>query len=130
MPLLDVADILDDPDFNQRIVVDRTEKETDERGETICKTTPMEFIGVAVPITAQELIRLPDAERLSGGLTVYSRFPLVAGDGAITADVVTVNQRCYTVISVDDFGAFGAGFTVARCSLRSLRNDDGPGKYT
>ncbi|MDR6182039.1 hypothetical protein QE368_000881 [Asaia bogorensis NBRC 16594] len=124
MPMLDVADLLDDPDFCQTIIVTRMQDGTDGRGEATVEKTTFEFHGIVVPITSQELLRLPDAERLSGGISLYSRFNLLAGDGALSADEIIANNKTYTVVSVDDWGAFGAGFSVARCALLALQNED------
>lgn len=126
MPLLDVSDVLDDPDFNQSITVTRTMKGTDDRGETTTQQKAYTVPAVVAPITANELMRLPDAERLSGGCTVYSRFPLFSGQGDYTADRITDNGSQFVVISVDDWGAFGDGFTVARCALLNMRDGVSP----
>ncbi len=123
MPMLDVSCVLDDPDFNQSISVTRTLKGVDGQGEVTQTSTLQDIIAVVAPITANELVRLPDAERLTGGCTVYSRFQFFTGQGDYTADEVTANGSKFVVISVDDWAAFGAGFTVARCALLNMRDE-------
>lgn len=123
MPMQDVSDVLDDPDFNQTIQVTRTIKSVDDRGEVTQSSTTTDIIAVVAPITANELNRLPDAERLSGGCTVYCRYPLFTGQGDYTADVVNANGSQYVVISVDDWESFGAGFVAAKCGLLNMRDN-------
>lgn len=123
MPMQDVSDVLDDPDFNQTIQVTRTVKSVDDRGEVTQTSTTKDVIAVVAPITANELNRLPDAERLSGGCTVYCRYPLFTGKGDYTSDVVNANGSQYVVISVDDWEAFGAGFVSAKCGLLNMRDN-------
>lgn len=123
MPMQDVSDVLDDPDFNQIIQVTRTVKSVDDRGEVTQTSTTTDIIAVVAPITANELNRLADAERLSGGCTVYCRYPLFTGQGDYTADVINANGSQYVVISVDDWEAFGAGFVAAKCGLLNMRDN-------
>ena len=125
MPFQDVSDVLDDPDFNQIIMVTRTLKGVDDRGEVTLTPTTESVSAVVAPITANELNRLPDAERLSGGCTVYTRYPLFSGNGDYTADTVLANGSTYVVVSVDDWEAFGAGFVTARCGLLNMRDNGG-----
>ena len=123
MPMLDVSDVLDDPDFNQMITVTRALKGVDDQGEATLTSTSENIIAVVAPITANELNRLPDAERLSGGCTVYCRYALFSGQGDYTADTVLCNGSQYVVVSVDDWEAFGGGFVTARCGLLNMRDD-------
>jgi len=123
MPILDASELLTDPDFCQTITITRTTQTVSDQGEAQNDQFGMLVTAVCVPIRSAELQRLPDAERLAGGVTVYSQTPLFAGDGAIGADILTVNERQFTVVSIEDWTPFGAGFTVARCALLPLQND-------
>lgn len=123
MPMLDVSGVLDDPDFNQTITVTRTLKSVNDQGEVTTTSTSQDITAVVAPITANELARLPDAEQLSGGCTVYCRYPLFSGHGDYTADTVLCNGSQYVVISVDNWEAFGGGYVTARCALLNMRDD-------
>ena len=123
MPSLGGSDRLADPDLHEAITVTRSVKDVDERGETTIKQTEMLTYGVVAPVTANELYRLPDAERLSGGCTVYCRLPLFTGQNNYTADRITANGSQYVVISVDDWESFGQGFIAAKCALLDMRDN-------
>lgn len=123
MALLDVSDVLDDPDFLTQIKVFRVQSRTDERGETVLEKTPILITACVQPIRTQELARLPDAERLVGGITVYSRVPFISGDGPLSADIVEVGTIKYVVVSTNDWQLFGRGYTAAQCAMFDLQAD-------
>lgn len=123
MPFLDVTDVLDDPDFSQFIEVKRSVNRIDENGESKFDIFKYKTHGVVQPISAQELIRLPNAERLQGGCTVYTKFQLIAGHDDISADIIDVNNSSYVVVSVDNWGNFGLGYTMAKCALLNMRDN-------
>ena len=122
MPILDVSELLDDPDFIQTISVIRIDQDVSAQGETQEDRLPFTVQAVCVPLTTQELSRMPDAEMLRGGITVYARFPLISGEASNTADIVVVNGRRYTVVNTNDYGAFGSGFVAATCAVVSLQS--------
>ena len=43
------------------------------------------------------------------------------GGEGLDADIVTWNGRRYTVVTVDDYSRYGAGFTCATCRLLEPR---------
>lgn len=129
MALLDVTDVLDDPDFWSNITVERIQSGVDARGETALTRTQFPILGCVQPISTQELLRSPDAERLRGGVTVYARFGFISGDGPMSADNIIVGKTRYTVISTNDWGAYGSGYTQAQCALWGLQADSVNSEY-
>lgn len=128
MPFLDVSDVLDDPDFWQVISRQSNQVTMDATGLASQTTVTDQFQAVVVPITTRELQRLPESELLSGGVRVFSKTPLKSGQGDFTADIVIVAGVSYVVYTVDDYTAFGVGYTAATCRLLSTRgvpNDTG-----
>ncbi|MFW6681749.1 MULTISPECIES: hypothetical protein [Komagataeibacter] len=122
MPLLDVSDNLLDPDFIQTLTVTRPTQTVDSQGMTQIAETSQSFYGAPVPLTSQELIRNPNAELLAGGIRVYTRFVLDSGSPDTSADIVTFGGKRYTVVSVDDWSNFGAGYVAADCAVISLQD--------
>jgi hypothetical protein len=120
MPLLDVAEILLDPDFVDSLVCARQTQTVDNDG--IATDTPVStpFYGVVTNDTGDLLLRLAQGSHISGSITVHSQFLLQAGDDGQDADVVTWNGRQYTVSNVADWSRFGRGFTAATCDLIPL----------
>jgi galactose-6-phosphate isomerase len=120
MPLLDVSEILLDPDFVGSLVCARQTQTVDDNGIATDTASTIPFYGVVTNNTGDLLMRLAEGSRINGSITVHSRFLLQAGSDGMDADIVTWNGRSYTVTSVGDWSHFGIGFTAANCELIPL----------
>jgi hypothetical protein len=120
MPLLDVSEILLDPDFVDSLVCARQTQTVDDNGIATDSATSTPFYGVVTNNSGDLLMRLAEGSRINGSITVHSRFLLQAGSDGQDADVVTWNGRQYTVTNVGDWSRFGIGFTAANCELIPL----------
>ncbi|WCM21362.1 hypothetical protein NDK50_07915 [Paraburkholderia bryophila] len=120
MPLLDVAEILLDPDFVDSLVCARNIQTVGSNGLAVDAATSTPFYGVVTNNTGDLLMRLAEGSRISGSITVHSQFNLIAGAAGIDADIVTWNGRQYTVTNIGDWSRFGKGFTAANCELIPL----------
>lgn len=124
MPFLDVSDILSDPDFADGAVLIRTGVTVDPAtGRTISAPAETPISVVVTSDKGQNLRRMPDAAASEGSIIVHSIVTFTEGDAAsgVDADIVRWNGRDWTVITVDDYSRYGAGFTVATCRLLDLR---------
>lgn len=110
--MLDMSDVLNDPDFSQTFTVTRSVETVNlkGRGETSLEVIPAS--GVLVPATPRQLARLPEADRSSEIIAVYSREPLTPGSDTFKPDLVTWRGRNYRVVSLDDYADYG-GWCVA-----------------
>ena len=109
MPLLDVSEIILDPDFFDDFTVVSTTRvmgagawRSDAPGYAMPQT------GVVIPSKSQ-MVRLPDGSRLSASIDIYTRAALTNGAKAVgddvnscLADIVTWRGRAYTVAAVED----------------------------
>jgi hypothetical protein len=120
MPLLDVAEVLLDPDFVDSLVCTRNTQTVSEKGLATDVQTSTPFYGVVTNNTGDLLMRLAEGSRISGSITVHSQFNLIAGADGIDADIVTWDGRQYTVTNVGNWSRFGRGFTAANCELIPL----------
>jgi len=120
MPLLDVSDVLSDPDFATVFDVVRTTTAVSGGRTVLQSQTTANVIGVVQPASTRELERLPEAERTRGAITIYTTFALNAGSAGFTADTVNWNGSSYTVMSVDDWSQFGAGYVKALAQKQSI----------
>ena len=120
MPLLDVNDLLTDADLADTFAV-KCETEAVSSGgmNQVSTTTTSNLRGVVYPVNSATLLRLPEAERISGQIIIVTPFLLTTGSGTTGADIVTWRGRDYTVCEVNDFSGFGAGFIEARAKLLS-----------
>lgn len=121
MALLDVTEVLFDPDFmDSGLVCKRSVQAVGDNGRTTTTDTVMQFSGVVTSDKGDILERLAGAERKKGSITIHTTFLLTAGTGNTTADVVTWQGKNYTVSNVNDYGHFGRGFVCATCDLLPL----------
>ena len=119
---IDVTDVVLDPDMGGhafQVVRESDTVDNDGLRQTTW-TKVAEAFGSVQPADSSALERLPEAERLNGAIMVYTPFPLSAGSGDMTADVVWWGGRHYTVKTVNGW-QFGRGWTAALCTLRSAR---------
>lgn len=123
MPELDVSDVLSDPMFADSAVLIHTAVTVDGVGRTV--KTPVDT-AISVVVTSDKgrnLRRNPDAAASEGSIIVHSTVTFTEGDSAtgVDADIVRWNGKDWTVVTVDDYSRYGAGFTVATCRLLDLR---------
>ncbi|CAD5276683.1 conserved hypothetical protein [Bosea sp. 62] len=122
MPLLDVSDVLSDPLFADAANVTRSVVDVDPQTGRSVKTETTTAISVVVTSDkGRNLQRNPEAALSTGSIIMHSVFRFTEGGAGLDADVVTWNGRRYTVVTVDDYSRYGAGFTCATCRLLDLR---------
>lgn len=121
MALLDVSDILTDPDFmNTGLVCERNAQDVGEDGLAANVTRRMKFSGVVTSDTGDILTRMASGEYTVGSITIHTKFRLIDGSAGFTADIVQWQGRRYTVSNVNDYSHFGKGFVCAGCDLIPL----------
>lgn len=119
MPDLDVSFVLDDPMFQDTATLVRTVVANDA-GFGVPTTTETTIEGVfiagySVPGGDGGLVRAPDGERNTNGMTAITRGELSMGDVASgrTADIIRWRGIDYTVIASNDYSNFGEGYFLA-----------------
>lgn len=121
MALLDVSDIVTDPDFmDTGLVCERNAQTVNESGLATNTTTKTRFSAVVTSNNGDILERMAAGERIKGSITLHTRFALREGRAGFTADVVEWRGRRYTVSEVMDYSNFGRGFFSANCDLIPL----------
>lgn len=122
MPLLDVSDVLSDPMFADAAVLIRTMVTVDPAtGRTISAQVETTISVVVTSDKGQNLRRMPDAAASEGSIIVHSTVTFTEGGDGRDADIIRWQGRDWTVVTVDDYSRYGAGFTVATCRLLTLR---------
>ena len=122
MPLLDVSDVLLDPDFADNAILIRTGVTVDQAtGRTVSGPVETPILCVVTSDRGQNLRRMPDASASEGSIIVHSTVTFTEGGDGVDADIIRWQGRDWTVIVVDDYSRYGAGFTCATCRLLTLR---------
>ncbi|MBN3822349.1 hypothetical protein G3O00_01795 [Burkholderia sp. Ac-20384] len=121
MALLDVVDVLLDPDFmDMGLVCNRMTQITDAHGRAQNTPTATTFAGVVTSDKGDLLHRNADGSRINGSITIHTPFRLIDGSAGFDADEIVWSGRAYTVVSVNDYSHFGRGFVCATCDLKPL----------
>src|SRR5437868_9537152 len=121
MALLDVSDVLLDPDFvDTSLVCERATIAVGDDGRSVASPANIPFSGVVTSNNGDVLDRIAEGQRIKGSITIHTRFSLIEGGAGQDADVVQWRGRRYTVTNVNDYAHFGAGFVVAYCDLIPL----------
>ncbi|WP_089177145.1 hypothetical protein [Bosea sp. AS-1] len=118
MPDLDVAFVLDDPMFrDDTITLQRTTlvPGPDGRGVPTTVTFPIEGVaisGYALPGGDGGLVRRPEGETNTNGMTLVTKFKVEMGDAILgtTSDVIIWNESAFTVVAQNAYNNFGEGF--------------------
>lgn len=120
MALLDVSDVVLDPDFADKLTLLRNVQTVGTNGRAVNVPSQKTFYGVVTAASGANLARLPSGEMVSGAIIVHSKLPLSSGAPGQTADEIVFRGRTYTVSRVDNYSHFGAGFTAATCELKEV----------
>ncbi|WYX08221.1 hypothetical protein WJ973_23650 [Achromobacter xylosoxidans] len=122
MPLLDVTEVLLDPDFlDTSLVCTRQTQTTNEYGEAVNAQEAIPFSGVVTSDQGDILDRIAEGSRIKGSILICTKFTLIPGTAGRDADLVTWQGRQYTVSNVNDYTTYGPGFVEAVCDLIPLQ---------
>lgn len=121
MALLDVTDVLLDPDFmDTGLMCERIAQSVNDDGMGVNTPTLIPFAAVVTNDSGDILERIAVGERIKGSITLHTKFTLQDGADGLTADVVRWRSRRFTVSNVGDYSHFGRGFVAANCDLIPL----------
>lgn len=125
MPLLDVSDIVTDPDFADRFSVIRRKETVDDMGRaSIGEQVFKKVLGVVTMGSPNDLERKDDYQNFTRSITVVTRF---AVQGAVTGyqpDIIEWRGTRHLVKVCQPYPQFGRGFYQVECS--SMANMDAP----
>lgn len=120
MPFLDVSDVLADPMFADALVLYRTTEAIGSNGRVTSTEVPSNISAVVTSANGKELERLPEADRIKGGIIVHTQARLVAGGGDLAPDELLYLGDRYVVVGVNDYSRYGTGFVAALCVLKPM----------
>lgn len=124
MPLLNVAEVLTDPDFALRLKVIRRKEIIDEHGRSqVEETVYHNVVGVQTRDHPNDLERQTDFEVTTSTISFITKFPLHVQVPGYKPDVVVLNGNHFLVRHLDPYPRFGEGFYEAVCESMD-RNDN------
>jgi hypothetical protein len=121
MALIDVSELLTDPDVTTAVTLIRRASSVNEFGENALIETPVQITAVVQSGSSETITRAPEGVLLSDIISVYYAGILTGQQVGGYADVIIYNGRRYTVYEVpENFMNHGAGFTMANCKLEAV----------
>lgn len=121
MPLIDVTDILSDPDFSEALTIVRRAYTIGDNGrQTITPTTVTpKPAGVVVPKNL-DIFKTPDYQTLPRLITIYSPFmiqgPAKSGQKNYLPDYIIWGGDTFIVTAVEVWSHFGQGWVKAEAA--------------
>ena len=121
MALIDVSELLTDPDFTNTVTLIRRASTVNTYGENVMTETQSTITAVVQGDNTETLDKLPEGARLSDVITVYYRGTLTAERPGGYADIIVWQGKRFQVKEVaEDFLNYGAGVTKALCVLEAV----------
>ena len=123
MALIDVSDLLRDPDFTNVVTLIRRSVSINGFGENVMSETSCPIVASVQGLNAEDIVKLPEGARLSDVITVFYRGDLQPESKGGYSDIIVWQGRRYQVKTIDEnFINFGAGFTRAICVMEEVSN--------
>jgi hypothetical protein len=119
MPIIDVSELLSDPDFVQDFTVIRYTRSM-VNGRVVDTSGSFPAVGSIQPSSGATLRLLPEAERLGSFITVVTQTKLQPLTTTNAPDVVQWHGNNFRVRTVNDWSDYGQGFYSAVCEMTDM----------
>lgn len=121
MALIDVSELLSDPDFVDLISVIRTSYTMSGDGLSVrTEAVVSGLLGSVQPASGDTLTLVPEESRVDGMMEVWTTYPLRQAGEGIEADRILWKGKRLLVTKLDDFGNYGAGYNHAVCTVEGV----------
>jgi hypothetical protein len=120
MALLDVSELMWDPDFCDCFTWFRNTMLVNEKGRGEISSVENTAYGSVQPATERTYELFPDCARVRGALELFTNSALSPPTPTLAADTVIWERRRYVVLGVMDYGNFGNGYFICLIALQSL----------
>lgn len=113
MPQINIAELVDDPDFSQTFTVTRQSGTwTNGRFEPTSRTFTVS--GVINPMSTKDIEMLPAADVIHGGIAIHTTVPIYTttlnestGNSGNASDEITWQGEQFKIIQVSNYADFG-----------------------
>ena len=116
MPTISLTRVANSPAFAQAYTVNRSTGQF-EQGGYVSTTVPIPFYGIIQPISEQDLLQVPEGDRVTGMLGFISEKPMyrtrVEGSTSGIGDTITWRGQEYRVVAVVPWGDWGFSKALA-----------------
>lgn len=125
MALIDVSELMSDPDFASGFALERRIQYVNDHGrnETTVELTEG-LSGSIQPASGKTLDLFPDLVRASDQLEIWTTTRLQIPSPRAAGDIIVWQSRRYTVVAARDYSDWGSGFVVGVINLREFDQAD------
>lgn len=117
MSLVDVTEVLSDPDFVQPITVVRRIPCVDAYGQNQLQEQPTCTVGSVQPVSGKTLSRLPEALRVANVQSFWVKQSIVLDNRWTYPDLLVKNGIKFAVQMVFNWSDWGAGWSEGVCVM-------------
>lgn len=119
--MINVIELISDPDFAQQFTVKRSTG-TWVDGRFVSENYTLCLFGVIQPLTTRELEQVPEGDRVSGGIKIYTtsndpiyttRLLNTSTDAGALSDEIKWGNEWWKILSVKNFSDNGYFYSVA-----------------
>lgn len=125
MALIDVSELMSDPDFIDDFQIVRRSATVNNYGENEITENTINANGSIQSGNGDTLKRLPDGVQLSDVVTIYSNFPIYAERKDNYADIVIICGERYQVVLVTPWRNWGTGYNRIDAVMEKPNNTQG-----
>lgn len=115
MALLDVSDLLLDPDFINAVQVIRRTTTVDDFGKNVLMESTIETWASVQPASTKAIQRLPEALRSADIRSFYLKLEIVQDSDSAYPDIMVFNGKRFQIISAAPWLNYGAGWNEGIC---------------
>jgi hypothetical protein len=106
--VINVGELMSDPDFAQQITLRRPTLAVANEGEASYTYQERCLTAIVQPAKPSDVAQLPEGSRVGDIISVWSGGEISAGNGAsVEADVLVVDGRHFRVIKAENWGRNG-----------------------
>lgn len=115
MALIDVSELLTDPDFVDPISIIHRTQVVNSMGENTLTEAAVCTVGSVQPASGKTLMRLPEALRVANISSFWVKGKIVADGSTKYPDLLTFRGKRYQVQTVFDWSNYGQGYCEGTC---------------
>lgn len=107
--MINVSELINDPDFAQTFTVTRTTGAWVEGNFTQAIPTTLNIIGIIQPMNTNDMVQLPEGDAIKGAINIYSLTPIntTSQTPSAVSDQVTWKGEQYKIIQTQNYSDWG-----------------------
>lgn len=115
MALIDVSDLLSDPDFIDPIIVIRRTSTTNSFGENVLFETEIQTFANVQPASTKQIMRLPEDLRMADVRSFYLRLEIVQDGTTDYPDILVFQGKRFEIQTAAPWLNYGSGWNEGVC---------------